>query len=135
MSNLPSDFERQGVKQRNNWKNNCRDTFGDIMKKKKKKNNLRVVFQNINGLMIEDEAIDKREIVKEFIKKYNVDFMALAEVNVNWNLVKRTESLHTKSKEWFENPRVVTAHNTIARTNSQYQPGDVAIISAGDLSL
>ena len=67
-----SGFMRQEAKQSNHRKKISRDTFGDILKKKKKKNRIRIVFQNINGLMIEDEAIDKRELVREFINKYEV---------------------------------------------------------------
>lgn len=75
------------------------------MKKKKQKNGIRIVFQNINGLMIEDESVDKRELIKEFIDKYNVDIYALAEVNVNWSLVPRKGSIYVLTKECFENAR------------------------------
>ena len=87
---------RQVAKQRKPRKQISRDTHGDVLKKKKKKNRIRIVFQNINGLMIEDEAIDKRELVREFINKYEIDFYALAEVNVNWSLVPRADNLYTK---------------------------------------
>ena len=126
---------RQVAKQRKPRKQISRDTHGDVLKKKKKKNRIRIVFQNINGLMIEDEAIDKRELVREFINKYEIDFYALAEVNVNWSLVPRTDNLYTKCNEWFEHSRISTSHNTLMRTKKRYQPGGVAIIGSGDLSL
>ena len=72
---------------------------------------------------------------KEFINKYEVDFYALAEVNVNWSLVPKTDNLYTKSNEWFEHARVCTSHNTLIRTKKRYQPGRVAIIGAGDMAL
>ena len=129
-----SDSNRQGVKQSNKWKIS-RDTHGDILKKKKDNNRIRIAFQNINGLMIEDETVDKRELIKEFINKYKIEFFGIAEVNVNWKLVKRVESIESMSKEWFENSRTVTSHNTFTRTKTRYQPGGVALIAAGDLSL
>ena len=58
-----SGSTQQRAKQRNPRKIISRDTHGDVLKKKKKKNRIRIVFQNINGLIIEDEAIDKRELV------------------------------------------------------------------------
>ena len=61
MNDNNSAFERHKGNQRKQWKNKRRDTFGDNLKKKKKKNRIRIVFQNINGLMIEDESVDKRE--------------------------------------------------------------------------
>lgn len=134
MIDSTSDSIRQGEKQSNKWKIS-RDTHGDNLKKKKKNNKIRIAFQNINGLMIEDETVDKRELIKEFINKYNIDFFGIAEVNVNWKLVKRNDSLESLTKEWFENSRVVTAHNTFTRTKTRYQPGGVAMIAAGDLSL
>ena len=135
MSFNSSGSSRQDAKQSKNRKTISRDTHGDLFKKKKKQNRIRIVFQNINGLMIEDEAIDKRALVKEFINKYQVDFYALAEVNVNWSLVPRNDNLYSVTKEWYENTRVVTSHNTLIKTKKRYQPGGVAIISAGDVSL
>ena len=84
MSNInPGSSRQMGTKAGSPWKKQSRDTYGDIMRKKKKKKRIRVVFQNINGLMVEDEENDKREYIKEFINKYNVDVFGLAEVNVN----------------------------------------------------
>ena len=60
--------------------------YGDVLKKNKKSKNIRIVFQNINGIGTTKEN-DKKEILRKFINEYNVDCYAIAEVNINWKVV------------------------------------------------
>ena len=63
-----------------------RDFYGDKISKSKSKRNIRVIFQNINGLGTLDET-DKREQLWQFINTYKIDVFAMAEVNTNWKLI------------------------------------------------
>ena len=83
ISNSSGPVQQHKTKLRDKWKQTSHNTYDDIIKKKKKKIRIWIVFQNISRLMIDDETIDKRELVREFINKYNIYFYALAEVNIN----------------------------------------------------
>ena len=129
-----SDLGRQQVKQSINYELNDRDTFGDNLKKKKEKDIVRVVFQNINGLGISEEA-DKRSNIKEFINKYKIDIMGIEEVNTNWKIVGKKDTLQTLACKWFRNSRVITSNNAIVDSKSKHQYGGVATITSGDIAL
>ena len=83
-NSISSRHREQGS---NNKEHKCRDIYGDKLKKDKSKDNIRFVFQNINRLQLEENK-EKKELIREFINKYKVDFFAMAEVNVNWRIVQ-----------------------------------------------
>lgn len=112
----------------------CREYYGDKISKSKSKKDIRVLFQNINGLGSSDET-DKRASIREFINTYKVDVFAMAEVNMNWKIVAKKQSLASLAKEWFEHSRVVTAHNMLVNTKTPHQQGGTAIITSGDMAL
>ena len=56
-----------------------------MLNRNKSKSNIRVIFQNINGLGTDDDT-DKRSRIINFVKDWDVDIMALAEVNINWKV-------------------------------------------------
>ena len=128
MSTNHSVFGRQQNNRSNKRKQQCRDIFGDKLSKDKDSNNVRFVFQNINGLQLEDNK-EKKELIRDFINKYKVDFFAMAEVNVNWRIVQKKQNLHSLAKKWFEHSRVTTANNLITSSRKFHQQGGVAIIA------
>ena len=129
-----STWQGEMKSQDNIRKISCRDTFGDKLQKHKKRGNIRIVFQNINGLGTTDETC-KRDLIREFITLYNIDCFAMAEVNINWKIVAKKESLNSLAKQWFQNSRVVTSHNAITSTRYHHQQGGVGMIVAGDMAL
>ena len=84
---------------------NCRDTFGDKFKRKKSNHNIRIVFQNINGIGTTEDTC-KRKLIKDFISKYKIDVFGMSEVNTNWKLVGKKETLQALASSSFENSRV-----------------------------
>ena len=104
---------------------NCRYLYGDNFSKNKAKKTLRIVFQNINGLGTSEET-DKRDFIREFINTYKIDCFCMAEVNTNWKIVARKESLSALAKKWFRHSRVITAHNVVSNTKFPHQQGGVA---------
>ena len=135
MNVLSAGTSRQGTKQSLDiGKLDCRKVFGDRLRKKKSSENIRIIFQNINGYGTTIET-KKEELIKDFIKQYKIDIYGMSEVNINWKLVKRSKNLHAQAKQWFENSNVSYAHNTITSTKTKHQPGGVALIHSGDTSL
>ena len=116
-------------------KSKCRGTYyGDNLKKKKESENLRILFQNINGIGTTKET-DKKEVLRDFINEYKVDCYAIAEVNVNWKIVPTKDSMHTFFKDSFQNCRVTSAHNLWGNTKKPHQQGGVGIVTTGDMAL
>ena len=111
----------------------CRDIYGDKMEKKKREN-IRIVNQNINGLGTSVET-DKRDAIKNFIVKNKIDLFVMSEVNINWKVVAKRNSMGMLAKKWFENSRAITANNTLYNTKNHHQQGGVAIITAGEMAL
>jgi hypothetical protein len=44
-------------------------------------------------------------------KKWQIGVWGWVEINVNWLLVKQSNKLEYRCKEWFENTAVITANN------------------------
>jgi hypothetical protein len=53
----------------------------------------------------------KNQTARATFKKWQIDVWGWAEINVNWLLVKQSDKLEYRCKEWFENTAVVTANN------------------------
>ena len=100
MSFTTSGSTRHGVNQSRNTGKISRNIHGDVLRKMKVRNNIRIIFQNINGFGVTEPQV-KKELIKEFINKYNIDIYTMAEVNTNWKLVAKKESLREICKEWF----------------------------------
>ena len=68
--------------------------------------------------------------------QYEVDIMALAETNINWGEIRRTETLPQVSRRWFQTSKTVLAYNQHQkRTKFKHQPGGTVIISKGAMAL
>ena len=134
MSFTTSGSTRHGVNQSRNTGKISRNIHGDVLSKKKVRTNIRIIFQNINGFGVTEPQV-KKELIKEFINKYNIDIYAMAEVNTNWKLVAKKESLREICKEWFRLSRTNVAHNHIAHTKKPHQQGGVGMITSGELAL
>ena len=129
-----SSIPRQRTDRRENNQLDSREFYGDKISKSKSKKNIRVIFQNINGLGTSEET-DKRDQIQQFINTYKIDVLAMAEVNTNWKLVAKKQSLRAQAKEWFEHSRTEVAHNLLVNTSTPHQQGGVGIIVAGDMAL
>ena len=78
MNTSKSGTGRRCVKQTKNVaKLDSRDTYGDKLCKRKYNNNLRVIFQNINGFGTTDKS-KKDELIKEFIEQYKIDIYGMS---------------------------------------------------------
>jgi hypothetical protein len=94
---------------------------------------IRISFQNIRGFGKDKESI-QAESIRQFIEEYDIDTYLMAEVNVNWRIVGKRNSIWDISRRWFERQKVSAAYNQRDRSCNTYQPGGTAIISKGELS-
>ena len=120
MSSCSSGSKRHGVDQRRNKRKFSRNIHGDVLSKKKVRSNIRIIFQNINGFGVTEPQV-KKDLIKEFINKFKIDIYVMAEVNINWKIVAKKESLRDICKEWFSLSRTTVAHNHIAQTRKPHQ--------------
>jgi exonuclease III len=131
MSSTPQEDIRQSSQEAQTG--NISRTFGDKLSRRKKKGSVRIIFQNINGFG--KKKSNKATSIKDFIKKRKVDILCMAEMNTNWDVVGRMNTLPQVAKSWFAQTRAIAAHNNHDFDRSEYQPGGTGIISKGEVSL
>ena len=132
MSNNTPDTELQQTQQGILKKDIC-NTWGDRMEGKENED-LRITFQNINGFGRETKN-NKSEEIRQFIEEFNVDVCTLAEMNVNWKLVGKKNTISDITRGWFDNQRIKTSYNHHDKYGSKHQPGGTAVISRGETAL
>ena len=132
MSNLRPGLNRNKSEEAN--RENEYRTFGDKIENIKSKDVIRVCFQNINGFGI-SRTSNKSEMIRKMMEEKELDIMVMAEVNVNWDRVGVTNSMHKTCRQWFERRNPTTAHNQHDKRGNKHQPGGTEIITKGDISL
>ena len=113
--------------------NNYSREFGDKLNSKKNKEQVRIVFQNVNGFGYAYNDV-KSERIRNFIEENNVDTMMMAEINTNWRIINQRNSMHQIGKRWFERCKIINSFNVHKKSRLPYLPGGVAIMSIGSLS-
>jgi len=78
---------------------------------------LRFAFQNINGFNFDKEKV-KYKRVYNFMDKFEVDAMGIAESNTYWPKLNTKERLWDRTKGWFEGIHLNTGFN---KTEKKYQ--------------
>jgi hypothetical protein len=101
--------------------------FGYIMLVKKE-NTLRLGFQNIGGFPTQRGKL-KEDNIRLGITKRDFDIFGMAEVNIDWRLMKEQDRLPTRTKEWWTQQHVFWAHNRISEPSLPRQFGGTAIFS------
>ena len=95
---------------------------------------LRFAFQNINGFNFDKEKV-KYKRVYNFMDKFEIDAMGIAESNTYWPLLNTRERLWDKTKGWFEGIHLNTGFNkTEKKISKRYQPGGVASLTKNKLA-
>ena len=100
----------------------------------KDKDNVRISFQNVNGFLAGDVPLLKSKQIHQFLKTNEIDAHAMVEMNVNWRLTPKKETLNDLACDWFETQRVTTSYNIHDRICLQHQPGGTAILTQGELA-
>jgi len=107
--------------------------FGDRIEIKEE-NILRIGFQNIGGFPIQRGKL-KEDNIRQGITKWDIDIFGMAEVNLDWRLVKEQDRLPTRTKEWWPQQYVCWAHNKTIEPRQPRQYGGTAIFSVNKAAL
>ena len=95
---------------------------------------VRIAFQNINGFNFDNEQV-KYKRVYNFMAKFEIDAMGIAESNTYWPQLNSKARLWDKTKGWFEGIHLNTGFNkTEKKISKRYQPGGVACITTNKLA-
>ena len=94
---------------------------------------MRFVFEKINGFRLGNDP--KTDNLFNFIINNKIDALMMAELNLNWNLVRKRQIIQEVAREYFERSRSNVSYNRYYHSNSTSQQGGTGIITNGDLSL
>ena len=64
-----------------------------------------------------------------------MDIYGISEVNVNWRVTSKKNSIQDIVRGWFERQNVVGGYNQHDRVCENYLPGGTGIITQGDIAL
>jgi hypothetical protein len=103
------------------------DIFGDTLTKKKR-NTLRIGFQNIGGFTLKRHKL-KDDLIRRGINKYDFDIFGMAETNTNWRLCPEQDKLYFRTKEWWDSVHLSHSHNCTSRPTAPHQWGGTALFS------
>ena len=103
------------------------DAVGDL-KWEEDSGSIRIAFQNTNGLGF-DPGGRKYNQIFNFINKFAVDILGMAETNSYWPKIPIGQRLFDKTKEWFEARHLSVGFNKTESRLSRFQPGGVATIT------
>lgn len=101
--------------------------FGDSIDVKKV-NTLRLGFQNIGGFPMQRGNL-KEDSIRQGITRWDFDIFGMAEVNLDWRLLKEQDRLPTRTKEWWSQQHVSWAHNRNSEPRQTRQLGGTALFS------
>jgi hypothetical protein len=85
--------------------------FGD----KNNKDSLRIGFQNVGGFPSNKFKL-KEEVLRRGLVKWDFDIFGMVETNIDWRLMKVSDRLPLRTKEWWDSQHVSWAHNTTGKT-------------------
>ena len=108
------------------------DAVGDV-RWTDKEGVVRLAFQNVQGFGF-DKRARKFKSIYQFVKKYAVDMIGMAEANTFWPKVKTHLSLYERTKEWFEARHLKTSYNQKDIDAPRFQPGGVATMTVDKLA-
>ena len=95
---------------------------------------IRIAFQNINGFGFDKEEV-KFQRIFNFLAKYKIDKLGVAEANVFWPKINVKKRLWDRTRGWFEGLSINTAYNTNdVNISKRYQPGGVASFTTNKLA-
>jgi hypothetical protein len=104
--------------------------FGDDLPVKKK-NILRIGFQNIGGFSTEPNNI-KDDYIRFGLTHFDFDIFGITETNVDWRLQPEDNKLWSRTREWWEHLQISFTHNTTFPPLENRQFGGNAIFTMNE---
>jgi len=109
------------------------ESWGNTMGKKQP-NSMRIVFQNVGGLIPTTDSDLKLTILQQFIQHHNINVFSFAEHNKCWDLVPKKLQLPERTKGWWENAQWSVGYNKHETEPSEHQPGGTGILVVNEFS-
>lgn len=106
--------------------------FGDSISMKKSKT-LRLGFQNVGGFPTQRGKL-KEDNIRLGLTKFDFDIFGMAELNIDWRILKEQEKLPTRTKEWWEHQHVSWSHNRMMAPRQIRQYGGTALFSVNKVA-
>jgi len=76
---------------------------------------------------VEDDGETKYTHLQMFVKKHDIDILALLECSMNWGEMEYKYRLPEHTKGWWESVQWATAYNKLEEHPSTHQPGGMAL--------
>ena len=108
------------------------EIWGDFIIRKEG-DTIRIMFQNINGLPTFNKH-SKNDILLGMLEDYDVDIMAMTEINVHWLKVPQSDRLYARTDEWFEKMEHSLAYNSTETPETAHQWGGTAVWARNRIS-
>ncbi len=87
------------------------DHTGHRIRIKKKKNRVRILLANVNGIGIEAGG-NKDASLLEFTNRFKIDVVGITEPNVHWGKTRQKDHFLERTSGWYESMRTSLAYNT-----------------------
>lgn len=135
MINHPRPPGSRRRERQQNDENRLSGIYGDHIKPKRK-NMVRILFQNPQGIGRLDlngqMHTDKLNAIKTFTLKHAVDVVGFAEVNKDWRNIPQSQTLWEATSGWFEYQRLITGINQRINSSSQIQFGGTLLLTINE---
>jgi hypothetical protein len=109
----------------------CNPSFGDEMIMPCDPHSTRLYFINLNGLNLQKDAVQFRDLCEE-IRKADIDVFAAAEHNLDSNKYVVRQALQTTARKSFNHHCLQTATSSI-QADKFYKPGGTLLLAQGDI--
>ena len=93
---------------------------------------VRIMFANVNSLG-QSRLSEKMVHLEECMKRYDIDFMGMAETGVHWKLLPSEDRLWERVQYWFDDRRIVYGYNCADALAQRSQYGGIAILGANSM--
>jgi len=95
--------------------------------RKKQKNAIRIFFQNVGGLLPENDGDLKLQVLLQFTQQHQIDAFSFVEHNICWDLLPKTQQMAERTRGWWENAHWITSVNKCKQNPIPHQPGGTGI--------
>ncbi len=109
------------------------ETWGQPLGKNKK-NTIRICFQNVGGILPENDGDQKVQVLCQFTQQNQIDAFSFAEHNISWDLLPKAQQMAKQMRGWWENAHWTTAFNKQETNPILHQPGGTRIAVFNALS-
>ena len=102
--------------------------------RKKQKNTIRICFQNVGGLLPENDSDLKLQVLLQFTQQHQIDTFSFTKHNICWDLLPKMQQIAERTRGWWENSHWTTSFNKCKQHPILHQLGGTGIAVFNALS-